>query len=186
MSKNIGQTIELIDGTASKKSYIVVQEKKAATLAIKPEMHNTGSNMVVLLRIRAIADRGSVHGVNDHVAYLKQVYKDLPFSKLDEVRGSYYLIAEMQISSLAGFFDAENGEYLLRRLIYKVVLALVSEVQVKSGYTFFDIYSAVNFLTDKMMDDVSMFGNFDSETKHQLPVNDDVTELFQLPDLSGE
>ena len=154
---------ELIDGTASKKSYIVAQHKKDAILAIKPEIYPRISDMTIVLRMRLIADPMSTVGIPNRMKYLHNLYPDIKFTKMDDVRGSYFLRSSLPMNNLLGFLAAENGEALLKRMIYKVVLHMVTMVQQQSGSLIEETNTVIDFLVERLMEDINHSYSFSAD-----------------------
>jgi hypothetical protein len=178
--------IEIIDGTQSVKSYLVVQHKKDAILAIKPEVYKSYEGLVFCFRQRIIADPGSVKGIENRQGYCTAIYPQFDYTKNDLVRATFCLTAVLPKEAALAFSHAENGKELVKRLIYKMVSATVNHIQGLSGAPFDDQLVAIEWLTGK-------FANLTNQLLDYFPVNEesmaeiesmDTHELFQLPFLN--
>lgn len=183
MSNDIAQAVKLMDGTNSIQSYVEVQHKKKSVLGIKPELHNSGDSIMFLLRVRAVADPGSLHGIEDHIGYISAMYPQFTFIRVNESRSSFYITASMPKNTLYGFLTAKNGELLLKRLVYKLMLNMLSHLQGLSGAPFDDMQDGLDYTTFKFMEQIKAHHQFDTMAEQQLQdvVNsEDIGEVMQL------
>jgi hypothetical protein len=175
--------IQLIDGTQSVQSYIVAQKKKAAILAIKPEVHVRPGQLVYLFRIRMVADPGSLQGITNHKEYIEKIYAGTPFTKLDSVRGTYYLTVPINYKTVQAFGYAENGKLAYRRLLYKMILQALSAIQVTSGAPIEETGVVAEWLLDQFMKDTVQIVSFDEAAVGNLMEIEEPHKIFNLEHL---
>lgn len=184
---NVSTAVKLIDGTNTIQTYVVVQHKKKAILGIKPELHDNGSEIAFLLRVRAVADPDSIHGIEDRKGYTTEIYPSFPFIKADQKRSSFYINAMLEKATLYGFLNAQNGEVLLKRLVYKLMLNMLSHLQGMSGAQFDKMQDGLEFLTHRFMEDIKKHYEFDKLTEEQLQTavnTENLEDVMKLPYLN--
>lgn len=142
----------LMDGTNSVQSYVEVQHKKHSVLGIKPEFTSLFDTIQLVLRIRAVADPGNIKGLSNHCEYIDIIYPEFPFWKKDQKRSSFCISSSLSMDSLKGFLNAPNGELLLTRLVYKVMVQMFSHIQGMSGEPFDKMSEGLDYCTFKFME----------------------------------
>jgi len=158
--KNTVSNIEIINGTNSTHTYIVVQELKKVTLAIKPEFHRLVSGVIFGLRVRAVADRGSIYGVTNHEELVGKVYPTFPWTASDSSRCSLFIRPEIPEAVIVSNVHADNGEQLVLRMINKLVDSMCFAIQERTGHKFLDYVAAVEFLTNDFFEQFKDYYEF--------------------------